>query len=44
MKPISYEKQLITQDNIDAVVDVMKSDFLTDMQLDYVINKVLSYY
>ena len=44
MKPISYEKQLITQDNIDAVVDVMKSDFLTYMQLDYVINKVLSYY
>jgi len=29
MKPIPYGKQNITQDDIDAVVDVLKSDFLT---------------
>ena len=29
MKPISYGRQHITQEDIDAVVDVLKSDFLT---------------
>ena len=29
MKPISYGRQNITQDDINAVVEVLKSDFLT---------------
>lgn len=44
IKPIPYGKQYITQDDIDAVVDVLKSDYLTQGPEIYKFEKAFAEY